>query len=696
MSVCTACAAITPITRQLMLHPDIASLRESAQLCRLCLLILEALERTSLIVDAENYRAHVHDTYQLINDTSITISTNGHLAPVDEKAHALIISCGPIKRYDSTEQRVAYNAGTTWLGIEAEDGSAAAALVATRPIAEDPRNKTTLGLIKKWIKTCEDGHDKCQMGYTREETRFAGPTDDEGTRLRAKYNKKDCALPTRVIDVFASEDGVRLVESQTIGGRGCYIALSHVWGKVAHFKTERLSYEAHKDKIPLPNLPQTFQDAVIITRDLGIRYLWIDSLCIIQDSALDWEQEASRMASVYMNAYVTISATSAADSNGGCLNRRQFPPSIVVLPYVVPETAIPDGTWTIHNRTTSWDDHVRKSVLATRAWTLQEKQLARRTLHYAADQVSFECKTGFEFETQRPGQTVGEQTFYFQMLYWTIVSFRSADQTAVKGLIAGLVNRTWSRVIEDYSLRKLTFEKDKLPAVAGLAQYASQLTLDRYHFGLWETQLDLGLLWRTAPYEDASECRGRVEGRAPTWSWASVDGRVYFASNGDKPIEQGHTTGSALDVVGVTLDGRLTVESRTLTLRLGKLGIQGQWDWDQWIAVYKRTPRNPLLGGHDRVRSDDCSWFGFAAMDEDKMRCDEEGRQRVVEALLVTRGTIKTLDGEDPSDDPFKKTCFVLFLEESGVKDTYRRIGMGQVFLCAEVDLPEKRRIHLV
>ncbi|KAF2445926.1 HET-domain-containing protein, partial [Karstenula rhodostoma CBS 690.94] len=326
--------------------------------------------------------------------------------------------------------------------------------------------------MKKWIQTCVDGHEKCQWGYSRKELDLAGPDKQEGARLRAKYSEDNIELPTRVIDVRAFEDGVKLVESLSVGGKGCFAALSHCWGKIKHFKTEHVTYSQRLTRINLHELPKSFRDAINITRKLGIRYLWIDSICIIQDSTEDWDYEASRMASVYMNAYVTLSASFAVDGNGGLFATRLPPQSSVSLEYIETLTGTQTGTWIIHNRNTNWTEHVRRSVLASRAWTLQEKQLARRTLHFASDQVSFECKEGIEFETQRPG-----------FLYWSLLGFRG-NALAMTTLIPSLVMQSWCSVIEDYTTRKLTVESDKLPALEGLAAYIAELTKDRYCFGL--------------------------------------------------------------------------------------------------------------------------------------------------------------------------------------------------------------------
>jgi hypothetical protein len=660
-------------------------------------MILGALEKGDLISGAEKYRAHVEGVYQLIEDTSVTVSINGHYAPADEKAYALIVSCGPLKIEGGLDEAKTYNTSTEWLGVEAEESSTAAEVIVTRPLAEDPRSEKTLKLMKKWIKACVDGHENCQLGYTREEVQFAGAEDDEGARLRAKYAEEDSELPTRVIDVEAFEDGVRLVETASVGGRGCYIALSHVWGKTQHLTTKHATYKDRLTNIPLLTLPKTFQDAVIITRSLGVRYLWIDSLCIIQDSLPDWAYESARMASVYMNAYVTISATSAIDGDGGCFIPRRAPPSSVSLSYISTVYGIPDGSWTIHNRNTSWHQNVRCSVLASRAWTLQEKYLARRTLHFAVDQVSFECNTGFEFETQRPGQKSTSASVPFQFLYWMLVSFRKR-RDALDLLLPPMVMQTWSKLVEDYTTRKLTFEKDKLPALEGLAQRVASLTLDQYCFGLWRANIDMGLMWRTAPYEDVHERRGRIAGRTPSWSWASMNGRVYFACSGEKPLE-GHTT-KLLDDVTVAADGTLTVSGSMVKVEFGEVGSHGQWDIDQAVKVFTRIRAmgmNKMFSAYEYVRSANHSWFGFAAMDEYvKENNNRNSRRGEVDALLVRQETRKEIDPEKLKGDPFKGSYLVLFLEVTTVDRTFRRVGMGQLFLCEDIKELAKSQIFIV
>ncbi len=155
--------------------------------------------------------------------------------------------------------------------------------------------RETFDLARKWLKDCSE---KCPNENCL-------PIADE-------------TLPTRVVDVGSSEtlDPPRLVLSH--GKSGKYVALSHCWGGDITSKTTK-ALVAEYTKM-LPELPRSFRDAIKITRELGFRYLWIDSLCIIQDSVEDWELESAAMRDVYRNAAVTLAAAASKNSQGGMLN----------------------------------------------------------------------------------------------------------------------------------------------------------------------------------------------------------------------------------------------------------------------------------------------------------------------------------------------------------------------------------------
>lgn len=134
------------------------------------------------------------------------------------------------------------------------------------------------------------------------------------------YQQLDAKLPTRLIDINPGNDTFRIVETQD-GSAGRYVALSYCWGssKFSTLTTDNTML----DWTSLSSIPKSIVDAVLITKALGLRYLWVDALCIIQDSAEDWATQSAKMESVYRNAYMTIAASSASSANEGFLG--QFP-----------------------------------------------------------------------------------------------------------------------------------------------------------------------------------------------------------------------------------------------------------------------------------------------------------------------------------------------------------------------------------
>lgn len=166
----------------------------------------------------------------------------------------------------------------------------------SRPIEDDSGSHASLEVAVSMLNQCLNEHDGCES--------------------------EDDFLPSRVLDVEVEpKDNVRLVECSA-ETKGRYISLSHSWGVLKTLRTTRVSYKNHAAGISLDSLPRTFLDAVVISRYLGIRYLWIDSLCIIQDDEDDWARESGRMKDVYSNAYLVVAANHANSSEEGCFNQR--------------------------------------------------------------------------------------------------------------------------------------------------------------------------------------------------------------------------------------------------------------------------------------------------------------------------------------------------------------------------------------
>jgi hypothetical protein len=202
-------------------------------------------------------------------------------------------------------------------------------------------------------------------------------------------------LPTRVLYVGHPKDSdfIRLVRASETS-RQEYVALSHCWGKLSDeekkgFCTTTENFPQRRKGFKISDLPKTFQDAVKVARELGVLYLWIDSLCIIQygDDGEDWKCESSRMESVFSYAYCTIAATAAVDSKSGFLERDISPEYV----YVQDDSG---KKFYISTDIDDFDNDVGEAQLNKRAWVLQEGVLARRTIHFSANQTYWECGEG--------------------------------------------------------------------------------------------------------------------------------------------------------------------------------------------------------------------------------------------------------------------------------------------------------------
>jgi hypothetical protein len=234
-----------------------------------------------------------------------------------------------------------------------------------------------IALLCEWLRKCDEFHSCIRRSVTIEES-----------------------LPSRLLFVGNTNDPDSLrIDLVTEIEETKYCALSHRWGTLS--KDEEQEFCTTKDNLTcrlkhLSNckLPKTFQDAVWVTRQLQVPYLWIDSLCIIQagDDGKDWKFESERMEGVFSSAYCTIAATSARDIKDGFLNRSQGPEYLYIQDSSKHRFYVCAGA-------DNFDEDVNHAELNSRAWVMQERVLSRRTVHFSANGIYWECGEGVCCET---------------------------------------------------------------------------------------------------------------------------------------------------------------------------------------------------------------------------------------------------------------------------------------------------------
>lgn len=414
-------------------------------------------------------------------------------------------------------------------------------------IDADPLSSKSLDVVRDWIESCEHRHQHCRRRRS---------SDSDGSGV---------ALPTRVIDVSGQDmSAIRLCDGS--GKHGRYVALSHRWvsGPMPQWVTTKTVLESRQEPFSLQSLPASIVDAVRVTRKLGVRYLWVDSLCIIQDSAEDWDVESSRMAGIYANAHITLFADCGVDDDHGFIFPRNTSSSV--------EVSVPkgDGTLVTFNmrkpsptsfkavQFSLFPTNVEESHLSDRGWIFQERILSRRILHFGKDQMFWECNEGTFAEdghvVLRQGQKeCGRREGPFSKLAYSTV----LDETSPMPLDA--FASQWESLVKNYSTLKLTRGEDKLPALSGLAAAFSARTENNdYVAGIWRQNLPRQLAWsitNTKPekehrtwqsreYSDGSFGGGKEmddsfvhpsqlfrrprDYRAPSFSWAAIEGEIEF------------------------------------------------------------------------------------------------------------------------------------------------------------------------
>lgn len=289
-----------------------------------------------------------------------------------------------------------------------------------------------------------------------------------------------------------------------------YIALSYCWGSSKHVITKTTNYYQHLEKLPWATLPATYRDAIKFTRAVGYRYLWIDALCIIQDDNGDWSSEASHMADIYSQAILVISAANANHVGFGFLQERpgsrEFKNRLRRRPEEPTHVLVQEPA--VHSNISGDFASEGTLPLFRRAWTLQERLLATRILHFTAAEMVWECASTSLCEC---GHLETTNTVTSRRLY----DLSSCDPTTDTERA-----KVWDHLALSYQHRSLTNDRDRLPALSGLAHRFQNDGLGHYLAGLWSNFAISMMLWEVKKGRRASEYV------APSWSWASIQGRL--------------------------------------------------------------------------------------------------------------------------------------------------------------------------
>lgn len=380
--------------------------------------------------------------------------------------------------------------------------------------SNDLLSEPQIALINHWRQVCEKEHKSCRK-----------------TSLHQ-------LLPSRYLEIIDPSDeraGVRLVQNQD-KKRGAYACLSYCWGDNANTQAGQTTHDnlaSQLQGIPMNMLPNTVADTIWLCYKLGIRFLWVDRLCILQDDLNDWSKEASRMCEVYSRSALTISVPICQESSESFLAKRRLgfrDDNFAATTYMDKDltkigvfffTTLPcnlDGPWFLERNwfTISRVLSEEPSRWLQRCWTFQEWILPPRVLHI--DSITlWDCLDGY-----------GNEVFRRQMK--EPVLSRNPEEFGK--------TMSWRSVVTQYSSRRTTHEKDKLPALAGLAVRYAEATGHNYLAGLWREDLPFSLLWSRVTSSERSGSTWPKRKPLPSWSWVSSDGVVHYRNRERESIEK--------------------------------------------------------------------------------------------------------------------------------------------------------------
>ncbi|RFU76561.1 het-domain-containing [Trichoderma arundinaceum] len=446
--------------------------------------------------------------------------------------------------------------------ICAEESELAAKEVTYRPPNLSPSSNETIATIKSWLQECFTSHGECQQ--------FQGSN--------STFSEASVLGPRRLLHLSgdASHPQVRLHQNSSSSSLLQYAALSYCWGGEQAVKLKDSLVQSWMKDMPYDGFPQTIKDAVRATMDLGLQYLWIDALCIIQDSDQDKAEQISRMAEIYEQAYVTISAARAVAAAEGFLHSRYIPGERGFrIPFTC-EDGQPSAVIVWHGREPDAWEPIDK-----RSWCLQESILSPRVLEYGTHNIRWHCARSRADESQLQCDGWAGRSETFAQLNMSHPLTSSVDWI---GLLADdKIVQVWQTLVSHYTRRGLGWYQDKLLAISAIARKINRISGEAYIAGLWAQHLGELLLWHPNHGPDAKEKpRRHASYVAPSWSWASFSGEIDFTFGSTMHLLEFVSaeviTQIPHDEFSAVVSGRVNLKTLTYRARIRK----GPYGWSLW------------------------------------------------------------------------------------------------------------------
>ncbi|RDW57119.1 hypothetical protein BP6252_13865 [Coleophoma cylindrospora] len=375
-------------------------------------------------------------------------------------------------------------------------------------------NSVSWETVKAWVAECKSQHSSCQ---------------EERANLRPARQ-----LPSRLIDVGVRDDfsDIRLCHTADLQQDCQWMTLSHCWGPQGlSCKLLRTHEKKLQERVEWETLSLTFQDAVRATRNIGkafdVRYIWIDALCIMQDSLEpggDWDVESRKIGAIYSWSFLTLAACTGPDTTCGL-----FPERLRIGEHTCTFNVDNDGVrgggkWTTYKPTAL--GAVLRSVLTTRAWVLQESLLSPRVLHFTPQECLWRCASVCRSESSLPedhAEWSNQSYDYFGNPRIWNAPLNSESRVAE-------IHRSWQQIVRKYSSSRLTFYGDKLRAISGIAQQMKHIlnNEEQFVYGLWTGKRFYTYLLWAVQYN----CEPHPHSDFPTWSWISNPSKITFDHHG--------------------------------------------------------------------------------------------------------------------------------------------------------------------